>query len=55
MIKEITHREDWNKFLLKIEKYDFYHTYGYHQTAKNTDEIAVLLVYDHNDVTIGFP
>ncbi|WP_299252471.1 peptidoglycan bridge formation glycyltransferase FemA/FemB family protein [uncultured Aquimarina sp.] len=54
-ISEITSKNDWDHFLIGIKHYDFYHTFDYHQIAKNENDLAVLLTYKKGDLVIGFP
>lgn len=55
MINEITTKHDWNITLSKVNSYDFYHTYDYHQLSKRTNEKSVLLVYQNDTVLIAIP
>ncbi|RYC51438.1 GNAT family N-acetyltransferase [Flagellimonas olearia] len=55
MIDIIYKKEDWNKVLLEIGKYDFYHTYDYHVALAKKGEIPILIVYWEQEKKIAFP
>lgn len=51
----ITEKNDWKCALSKVENYDFYHTYDYHNISKKENERAVLLKYIECDIIICLP
>ena len=55
MIKIIKSKKEWDSFLDKVDSYDFYHTYDYHELSINEDEECILISYSENDSIIGLP
>ena len=55
MIEIIHKKEDWDRVLSEIGKFDFYHTYGYHNVLANEGEQPLLVVYSSQDIIIAFP
>jgi hypothetical protein len=55
MLEIINSKINWNAALSKVESYDFYHTYDYHQIAKKKEDKAVLLKYREEDKIICLP
>ncbi len=45
----------WNDFLKNVNSYDVYHTYDYHQLAKNEGETPIMLVYSKESCLVGIP
>jgi hypothetical protein len=55
MLEIITSKINWKAALSKVESYDFYHTYDYHQIAKNKEDKVVLIKYIEEDKIICLP
>ncbi|MEP3444431.1 MAG: GNAT family N-acetyltransferase, partial [Flavobacteriaceae bacterium] len=55
MIEVIKDKKTWKSALNEIESHDFYHTYEYHQLAKDNDNQPILLKYVENDSHIALP
>ncbi|MGF1556647.1 GNAT family N-acetyltransferase [Paucihalobacter sp.] len=55
MIEEIEDKKSWNDILSKVDSYDFYHTYDYHQLSKQPNEKFLLLVYQTDIALIAIP
>ncbi|WP_456441530.1 GNAT family N-acetyltransferase [Psychroserpens sp.] len=55
MITIIKSKKEWDTFLDKVDSYDFYHTYDYHELSINEDEECILISYAENDTLIGLP
>lgn len=55
MIKIIRSKQAWDAFLDKVDYYDFYHTYDYHELSIKADEECILITYTENDTFIGLP
>ena len=55
MILELFGKSEWNAILTKIENYDCYHTYEYHNISKNPEETPLLLVYESPGATVALP
>ncbi|WP_406683897.1 NeuD/PglB/VioB family sugar acetyltransferase [Seonamhaeicola sp. MEBiC1930] len=52
----ITDKVKWQKVLAEIGRYDFYHTYEYHQLSKNPIENPILILYrTGNNKLIALP
>jgi sugar O-acyltransferase (sialic acid O-acetyltransferase NeuD family) len=51
----ITDEKQWNDTLTQIGKYDFYHTFDYHNISKSDNETPILIVYKNNNRTIALP
>ena len=54
-IRAITSKEEWQDTLRRVENYDFYHTYDYHNLSKTKDEKSILIEYTEGDVIIALP
>jgi lipid II:glycine glycyltransferase (peptidoglycan interpeptide bridge formation enzyme) len=54
-IKEITSKEEWAKALDKVDSYDFYHTFDYHNIFCGENETPLLLSYETKGITILLP
>ncbi len=54
-LEVITNKKDWDDCLNHCKKYDFYHTYDYHNLSKVDSEEPVLLKYTENDTCIALP
>lgn len=55
MINEIQTKSKWSEILNKVEFFDFYHTYDYHQLSLNEGESPSLLVFNNNNSIIALP
>ncbi|MBP0902484.1 hypothetical protein ACFSKN_02550 [Mariniflexile gromovii] len=55
MIKVIENKNEWNNYLLKMDSYDFYHTYEYHNALKSENDSPILITYNEEDVEIAIP
>lgn len=55
MIEIIRSKNEWDTFLDKVDYFDFYHTYDYHELSLKPDEDCMLITYSNNDVLIGLP
>ncbi|WP_040281902.1 peptidoglycan bridge formation glycyltransferase FemA/FemB family protein [Psychroserpens damuponensis] len=55
MIEIIKSKNEWDSFLDKVNHYDFYHTYDYHELSLKEDEKCILITYIENDTLIGLP
>lgn len=55
MIKIITDRKEWNSLLDKIDHYDYYHTYDYHQITKENGDKPVMIHYSEGNINIALP
>lgn len=55
MIEAIQDRKAWNSLLSQFEIFDYYHTFDYHQIAKEEGEEAVLLKYADENCLIALP
>lgn len=55
MIKEITTKSEWNEILNKVDAYDFYHTFDYHQLSSKNRETPILLSFLLNNTIIALP
>lgn len=55
MIKIIEHRNEWESWLLKMDHFDFYHTYDYHHLLSKPTENVILIAYEQQDIMIGLP
>jgi len=55
MIEITNNKKDWNNLLLKVESYDLYHTFEYHEVMKKTGEEPIIIIYKNNNTEIGFP
>lgn len=55
MIEIIKCKKEWDSFLGKVDYYDFYHTYDYHELSIKDDEECILITYIENDTLIGLP
>jgi hypothetical protein len=55
MIKIIRTEEEWTSWLHKMDSYDFYHTYEYHNILKKQHEEPLLIIYEADQATIGIP
>ncbi|WP_394750585.1 GNAT family N-acetyltransferase [Spongiimicrobium salis] len=54
-LKIVTDKEAWGDTLKRIDSYDFYHTFDYHQLSKKNNEEALLIVYDAPSTLIALP
>ncbi len=54
-IEVIEEKLEWQNVLNKVNHYDFYHTYDYHQLSKAIDEKPILLKYEDNGIVIALP
>ncbi|SFR48472.1 Acetyltransferase (GNAT) domain-containing protein [Robiginitalea myxolifaciens] len=50
-----TEKQAWENLLGRVDTYDFYHTFDYHQISRNTGESPVLLEYSAGDALILLP
>ncbi|MEM8937780.1 MAG: GNAT family N-acetyltransferase [Bacteroidota bacterium] len=55
MISEITEKEQWDKILLEIGKYDCYHTFEYHNICSEVGNTPILLEYRSKNLLIALP
>ncbi len=55
MIEIIKSKKEWDSFLDKVDYYDFYHTYDYHELSIKKDEAFFMITYTENDTRIGLP
>lgn len=55
MIDIINTEKDWDKILLEIGGYDFYHTYGYHKVLCKEEEEPILVLYNEENIRIALP
>ncbi|MFY0714748.1 peptidoglycan bridge formation glycyltransferase FemA/FemB family protein [Seonamhaeicola sp. NFXS20] len=56
VLEIITEKDKWQKILSEIGRYDFYHTYEYHELSKNSNESPILILYrTGNDNLIALP
>lgn len=55
MIRPILKKESWDAILSKIEDYDCHHTFEYHDISKQPGEVALLLAYETESITIALP
>jgi lipid II:glycine glycyltransferase (peptidoglycan interpeptide bridge formation enzyme) len=55
MVTAIVEKESWDAVLNKIQDYDCHHTFEYHDISKEPGELAMLLVYETRNITIGLP
>lgn len=51
----ILRKEKWDTVIAKCDLVDFYHTYSYHQLAKNQDEEAILACHTDGNKIIALP
>lgn len=54
-IEVITGKIGWDNVLKKVEYYDFYHTYDYHELSKADNEIPMLIKYSEGPTIIALP
>lgn len=54
-LEAITDKENWDSCVKTSNNYDFYHTYGYHQIAKYSNESPLLLKYTSKNLIIALP
>lgn len=55
MIDILYREKDWDKALMEIGNYDFYHTYGYHKVLSKEKEEPILIVYEEEKIKIALP
>lgn len=55
MLDIITTKNEWQGILNKLENYDFYHTFDYHNISRNEKDTPVLIVYTQNKYLIALP
>ncbi len=55
MLHIIKDKNEWYSWLLKMDSYDFYHTYEYHHILKKKGEHPILIVYENNGTKIAIP
>ncbi|MCM4172564.1 hypothetical protein DHD32_13820 [Arenibacter sp. TNZ] len=55
MIEIKNNKKDWNNFLLRMESYDLYHTFEYHEVMKKTGEEPIIITYKKNETEVGIP
>jgi len=55
MIEAIEDKNNWNEFIDSCIGVDSYNTFEYHILAKQPEERAVLIAYEHEDIRIGLP
>lgn len=55
MIEIIKEKKQWDSVLELIPDCDFYHTFDYHQIAKSSDELPILIKYTEADKIIVLP
>lgn len=53
LVVPFSHRDIWSSYVSKAYKYDFYHTWDYHEIAKKGEPL--LFVYEEEDIFIAFP
>ncbi|XCF05113.1 peptidoglycan bridge formation glycyltransferase FemA/FemB family protein [Tamlana crocina] len=54
-LEVITDKKNWDACVKQSNNYDFYHTYGYHEIAKYSNEHPILLKYVTKDFIIALP
>lgn len=54
-IKIIDSKQDWDTLVASFEYSDFYHTYEYHQIAKDESDHPILIQYLEDDKIIALP
>ncbi len=54
-IEIIDEKKEWQDLLKKVQYYDFYHTYDYHQLSKSSSEKPILIKYEENGNIVGLP
>ncbi len=54
-VSVVKEKKKWDTEIKNLDSYDFYHTYDYHQLAKQKNESAILFVYELNELTIALP
>lgn len=55
MTSLVQNKTEWNAWILKMDSYDFYHTYEYHETLKKDNEKPTLIVYQKENTIIAIP
>ncbi len=55
MIESIQDRKAWKVLLSEFEIFDYYHTFDYHQIAKNGEEEAIILRYQDDNSLVALP
>ena len=48
-------KKSWDSILGKVDSYDFYHTYDYHELSKKEIEEPILIVYSEAEKIIAIP
>jgi len=55
MIKIIKDKKEWDALIETTESSDFYHSYDYHQIAKNDEDLPILIHYEMDGQIIALP
>ena len=53
--KIIKNKTEWGNVLSKVDCYDFYHTFDYHDLSKKINETPILITYEQGEKLIAIP